>query len=1231
MGMRVVCDGACRRRITCCLTVAALLGAGSSALTADAAHAVAPTPSYKPMPMGSFGGPGTGDGQFTAPTGIAVEPGTGNIVVADSGNNRVQVFAPGPTPTFLTSFGQTGGQTEKLQAPFGVAIDQDLGAIYVSDSGNNRIVRYTSDGLPTPTYTRDLMFSGPTLGLGPEQIGSFASPIAIDPTTHDLLVADTGNRRVSRYTSAGAFVRSFDGADTAGGPFVNLFDVAVSAAGITYVVEAFDDPVLGSGARAETFNAAGSSLGRLGIPFEAPLTSPRAVVVDPVTGQVVAAANSSYLESPKRYSLFAGGPRPIAQIDFPPTFVSATVRLAVDGGGSGRLYGLTDGLFGFGGPGVQVLDPYPIPGAEFGEASAVAATTAHLTGTVAPGGVDANAHFEYSKDGASWTPTTPDQPVSGSGEVPVAADPTGLEPNTRYFVRLVAANDPYTGTSASASFTTTTVPPGVTTGRVSDRATNSATLNGEVVAFGLQTTYHFEYGETTAYGHRAPVAVEGVAGNGRTARPVSRVIAGLQPGTTYHYRLVATNDAGTTSGDDATFTTPAATAAVRGYEMVSPVDKGGASLNTDVGFQVRLAGDAVAWQTRNGVGLPGTGSAPTHSRFLSIRAVDHWSMRPLDPPQIVAPEQPIVRLYFTLAVSEDATRALVASNRALAPGGAEGAGNLYLCDLVTGEYTLVATNRDPFFYNELTAPFVQTAFIGGADDFRWIVFWSSFALTAGATPGVGGIYRWSASGLELVSVLPDGSAPTSGALTGGRTVPPKSRSVSADGSRMYFTLTGSASDGVYVRLDGEPTLPISVSQRPGDPETPVPAEFISASVDGRQALFVVPGAGTPLTPDASGAPNSLYRYDDTSGQLTHLVDVATNDIRAVSDNADSVYYYDNSEDAGKVWRSGEVHTVPGGRTGVPTWSPSGRYLSFTSAASLTSYDNLDHLSCFIAQTGTRDCVEVYLYDAQEDRLSCASCPADGGPPNGHANIAAETLVWSGYFPQAVADDGTVYFDTPTPLVASDANGTRDVYAFSDGEARLVSRGTVGTSSQFADISPDQRDVFFTTDDRLVGADTDAAFDMYDARLGGGLSSQATRPGRAPCGGAECREPAPGPASAPPAGSEGTGDRESQPPARRRATVSIEKAVVGATAIQLVVRTSGRGRVRGSGTGITTRQRSAAAAGVHRLQVPLTKRALAARRKGKRVTVRIAVRFTPPFGARATDNVTRTLARREAAR
>src|SRR3954454_16566358 len=89
---------------------------------------------------------------------------------------------------------------------------------------------------------------------------------------------------------------------------------------------------------------------------------------------------------------------------------------------------------------------------------------------------------------------------------------------------------------------------GGTTGVSADGAKLHATINPR----GLSTTYYFEYGTTTHYGSRTPDAS---AGNGTKNVSVSKDIGALKPDTKYHYRVVASNPSGVTSGSDRSFTT----------------------------------------------------------------------------------------------------------------------------------------------------------------------------------------------------------------------------------------------------------------------------------------------------------------------------------------------------------------------------------------------------------------------------------------------------------------------------------------------------------------------------------------------------------------------------------------------------------------------------------------------------------------------------------------------------
>lgn len=113
--------------------------------------------------------------------------------------------------------------------------------------------------------------------------------------------------------------------------------------------------------------------------------------------------------------------------------------------------------------------------------------------------------------------------------------------------------------------------PKVSTSGTTNVTFSSAVLYGYVVAEGQATTYHFQYGTTTGYGATTPLAP---AGNGTTSIKVSQPISGLQPGTVYHYRVVASNATGATGGNDRTFTTARIPLSVQIAGVPNPVTFG---------------------------------------------------------------------------------------------------------------------------------------------------------------------------------------------------------------------------------------------------------------------------------------------------------------------------------------------------------------------------------------------------------------------------------------------------------------------------------------------------------------------------------------------------------------------------------------------------------------------------------------------------------------------------------
>jgi len=135
---------------------------------------------------------GSGDGQFDAPFGIAVDS-MKNIYVADLGNNRIQVF--NSAGIFLFEFGSLGGGDGQFDDPSGIAVDS-MKNIYVADFGNHRIQVFNSAG--------NFLFEFGSLGGGDGQF-FLPSGIAVD-SMKNIYVADFGNNRIQVFDSAGSFL-----------------------------------------------------------------------------------------------------------------------------------------------------------------------------------------------------------------------------------------------------------------------------------------------------------------------------------------------------------------------------------------------------------------------------------------------------------------------------------------------------------------------------------------------------------------------------------------------------------------------------------------------------------------------------------------------------------------------------------------------------------------------------------------------------------------------------------------------------------------------------------------------------------------------------------------------------------------------------------------------------------------------------------------------------------------
>ncbi len=187
----------------------------------------------------------------------------------------------------------------------------------------------------------------------------------------------------------------------------------------------------------------------------------------------------------------------------------------------------------------------------------VTQTSAKLRGSVNPNGQATTYHFEWGTS-TSYGNVTPDRDA-GSDKTSKTVDEiiANLTPGTTYHYRLVAVNPTGTSMGSDRTFTTTAISvtaPVASTGSAEQVTARTAVLTGTLNPQGAETKYRFEYGTDTNYGNTTPWFA---AGDGSSEISVNATVNDLQPGTTYHFRLVAENAGGSVEGEDNTFTTEA--------------------------------------------------------------------------------------------------------------------------------------------------------------------------------------------------------------------------------------------------------------------------------------------------------------------------------------------------------------------------------------------------------------------------------------------------------------------------------------------------------------------------------------------------------------------------------------------------------------------------------------------------------------------------------------------------
>jgi hypothetical protein len=654
---------------------------------------------------------------------------------------------------------------------------------------------------------------------------------------------------------------------------------------------------------------------------------------------------------------------------------------------------------------------------------------------------------------------------------------------------------------------------------LADVSGSSATFEARVNAVGADTTYHFEYGtEAGAYEASAPVPDVDI-GSGIVGVDVASLhVQNLKSGTVYHYRVVATNSFGTTDGADQTFTTQSAGAPFvlpdgRQYELVSPADKHGTEVMRVGGW----SSGGVAQASEDGSRMtyltiqPST-SAPTGNpgdvQVLSTRGKNGWETEEVSPPRRVstgvqAGEGTEYRVFTT-----DLSSGVLEPNekgpegvQAFAPEAPTNVPTSYLRDNDDGALQTLVTAED-------LPPTTHTTafFVGGSPDLSHVVFEGELMVDGSLR---GGLLEWANGKLHHVSVLPNGDGIEGSAGLGSRYSSEIRGAVSNDGSNTIWTDASNQPEAIYDRdINTETTTLVA-----GD------GEFQMAS-DNATVVFY-----NAFTYDAGRDENvadGLAEYDVSTGQTIQIGE-GEDTARVLGASSDGSYVYYEDSRGILLYREGKktLISTSAGHDALELQdytsdvSPSGRYLAFMSDTSPTGYDNID------VDSDAPD-AEVYLYDADADHLTCASCNPTGARPSGeedgNGNLEFDPSgAWSGhwvsgmlptwetydlghvsYQPRALFDNGRLFFDSTEALVPRDTNGKEDAYEYepvgtgscassdesfstkADGCISLISSGTDSHNATFLDAANEGNDVFIRTHAQLVPEDVDHVYDVYDA-------------------------------------------------------------------------------------------------------------------------------------------------------
>jgi DNA-binding beta-propeller fold protein YncE len=1005
---------------------------------------------------------------------------------------------------YLGSFGPDGSEATGFGDPTSLGVDQSSGAVYVGDSETQTLYKFDSEGNPLDWGgTAPYISNSEITGLAFRTTEPGENQIAVDPTTHVVYV--TSGDRVRAFEANGEphEFTSGPGEGTSEIPgAIRLNGVAVDAQGNIYASDSGEisgDPEFLS-KRIRVYSSSGTLL----LEFQ-----PRQVLANnPIVPKNLAVApdGALYVVTPGGVYRFSPSQGPIS----PATTYSQGVPLANEFSRSVAVDPTTSYVYisqfqVFEGKSIPRVGVYDDSGTFIGTLGAQG-QPGELTGI--PRGLAV-----YGAGKRAY--------VEAKGEPGVLAQVSVFEP----YAFLVAA-------------------PTISATSVIDLDLHTATLRAQINPNTLQSTYHFEYGpEDCALGACASTA-EGTIAPGHEDIGVSREIAGLQPGTTYHYRVVATNSEGTTEGPDKTFTTPLSgqgfgLADDRAWEMVSPPNKFGARIfQSDQGvMQAAADGNGVAYQSVTSIEPDPDGNrAIDSSTVLARRGAEGWRSKDVTPPHTEARQIRFGGDYKTF--SPDLERALL-----------EQPDDTLLSPEASEETPYLRENTEPPTYRPLVtgkegfANVPEGTVFGGGNGSA-----SSPVLIAAADPSLThpvlksikaplvpdaaleSLYQWNDGQLQPVSELP--ASEGGGVVLGTAGAGPGSirNAVSADGSRVFWgrgrydSGIGSKMSGLYVRdTASQESWRLDVARPDASGEGEVFPAFEGASADGTVVFF---STQQQLTADASApkeGTRDLYRCEvgEVEGGglgCTSLIDLSaplassgergeiTGTVSGFSEDGSRAYFVARGVLDGIPNEFGE--SAVAGAHNLYLWEE-GKGRRFI--ATLSNRDNADWGS---RDEGSRQEVDR---GAQAARLSAASSPSgryltfmsernltgydnrDAGSeePVEEAfryDAIANRLTCVSCKPSGASPEGK---DTGPDLSRADTQSNwtnRWVAAILP--AAQESEPTVGLAFHQPRIALDNGRVFFNAIDSLVSADANGEWDVYQWEPTGVGDCTATSSGAA---------------------------------------------------------------------------------------------------------------------------------------